>query len=194
LNKGVSQLFFFGVNDTGPHDDVSMVADNFLALARQAGAAYPSNTASFTSSSLQVLRRMAGKFAAGLDRGLTTTRPLVVGSIADAHNNFQFPGDGTPAHSPLYDREVFAVLPFQVNSARFVIPYYVMTRDVLKSQAPATFTVRIDGLRGSGATVSAYDPIRDVDVPVDVVAASVDSLTVRLSAADYPYLLTVQEP
>jgi hypothetical protein len=170
-----------------------MVADSFLALARQAGAAYPADDAPYTSSSLLVLRRMVDKFTAGLDRALPATRPLTVVSVTDSHNHAQFAGDGTSAHPPLYDREVLAILPFQVNSTRFVIPYYVMTRDVLKSQAPATFTVRLDGLRGTGAAISAYDPVRGADVPVEVVTAGPDSLTVRLSAADYPYLLSIQE-
>jgi hypothetical protein len=193
LNKGVSQLFLFGVNDTGPDDDVNMVADNFLTLARRSGAAYPSNDASYTSSSLLVLRRMASMFSTGLDRAFTSTRPLTVASVSDSHNHLQFSGDGTAAHPPLYDREVLAILPFQVNAGRFVIPYYVMTRDVLQSLAPAAFTVRIDGLHGAGATVSAYDPIHDTTVPVEVITTSPDSLTVRLTATDYPYLLVVQE-
>jgi hypothetical protein len=193
LNKGVSRLYFFAVNDNGPNDDVNMVADSFLALARRAGAAYPADDAPYTSSSLLVLRRMVDKFTSGLDRALTATRPLTVGSVTDSHNHTQFAGDGTSAHPPLYDREVLAILPFQVNSTRFVIPYYVMTRDVLHSQAPETFTVRLDGLRGTGAAISAYDPVRGAEVPVEVVAAGPNSLTVRLSAADYPYLLSIQE-
>ncbi|MCC6176218.1 MAG: hypothetical protein IT305_13005 [Chloroflexi bacterium] len=193
LNKGVSQIFFFGVNDTGPGDDVSMVADNFLSLARRAGAAYPADDSSYTSSSLLVLRRMAARLTGGLDRSLASTRALSIGSVTDTHNHAQFAGDGTAAHPPLYDREVLAILPFQVNTGRFVIPYYVMTRDVLQPLTPEQFTVRLDGLHGTGATVTAYDPVRDTDVPVEVVASSANSLTVRLTAADYPYLLTVQE-
>ncbi len=170
-----------------------MVADSFLALAGQPGAVYPADDGRYASSSLQVLRRMADRLAVGLDPALDVTRPLTVGSVADGHDNTQFAGDSTAAHPPLYDREVLAILPFQVNARRFVIPYYVMTRDVLRPLAPEQFTVRLGGLRGTGATVTAYDPIRDAEVPVDVVAAGPDSLTVDVTAADYPYLLTVQE-
>jgi hypothetical protein len=193
LNKGVTRLFFFGVNDNGPDDDVNIVADSFLALARQPGAVYPTNDDPYTSSSLRVLRRMVDKFADGLDSGLTATRPLSIDSVVDTHGHAQFAGDGTAAHPPLYDREVLAILPFQVNAGRFVIPYYVMTRDLLQPLAPEQFTVRLGGLRGTRATVTAYDPIRDAEIPVDVLAAGPDSLTLGLTAADYPSLLTVQE-
>jgi hypothetical protein len=193
LNKGVSRLYFFGVNDNGPNDDVSMVADAFLALARQPGATYPADPTAYTSLPLSVLARMADRFAAGLDRSLTETRPLSVASISDTHNHAQFAGDGSAEHPPLYDREVLAILPFQVNAARFVVPYYVMTRDVRQPFTLEQFTVRLQGFRGTGADLAVYDPIRDVDVPVDILAADADSLTLRLTAADYPFLLSIEE-
>jgi hypothetical protein len=48
---------------------------------------------------------------------------LTLDSITDTHNHYQFAGAGTAAHPNLYDRDVFAFLPFQVNAKRFVIPY-----------------------------------------------------------------------
>jgi hypothetical protein len=202
LHKGARRVYFYGA--TGAHSnpdpsvagdrDVGMVLDAFLAHAAQPGATYPADDAADTSPALAVLGRMVAQFSIGLDRGLTTTRPLSVASISDVHNHAQFAGDGTAAHPPLYDREVLAILPFQVNARRFVIPYYVVTRDVLRALAPEEFTVKIDGLRGAGATVTAYDPIRDTAVPVAVVAASQSSLTVRVTATDSPCLLTVEEP
>jgi hypothetical protein len=191
LNKGVRQLFFYGA--TGGDTDVGMVLDSFLAYAKQPGATYPASDVSQTSPALATLGRMASQFSAQLDRSLTSTRSVQVASISDTHNHAQFTGNGSTALPPLYDREVLAILPFQVNASRFVIPYYVMTRDVSQSLAPEQFTVRLTGLRGTGATVTAYDPIRDVSVPVTVVASATDSLTVLVTAADYPYLLTVQE-
>jgi hypothetical protein len=88
---------------------------------------------------------------------------------------------------------VFAFLPYQVNSRRFIIPYYVMTRDVTKDLPPEKFTVQIKGIKGEGASVTAYDPINDRDVPVVVNGKGADTLSVNLTATDYPYLLSVQE-
>jgi hypothetical protein len=201
LHKGARRLYFFGATAADSNSDpsvtgdrdVGMVLDSFLTYASQPGATYPTNDTAYISPALGVLRRMVAQFSTGLDRTLTSPRVLQVSSISDTHNHAQFAGDGTAAHPPLYDREVLAILPFQVNAARFVIPYYVVTRDVLATLAPEEFTVTIDGLRGTGAAVTAYDPLRDAAVPVTVVAASASSLTVRVTAADSPYLLTVQE-
>jgi len=113
--------------------------------------------------------------------------------VSDTHNHWQFAGDGTAAHPTLYDRDVFTFLPFQVNAHRFVIPYYVMTRDVLAPFKPEQFTVRIAGVHSAHAALTAYDPIKNVAVPVQVVQRDGAGLTVTLTAADYPYLLTIQE-
>ena len=43
----------------------------------------------------------------------------------------QFAGNGAddPAHPPLYDREVFAFLPYQTSDSSFAVFYYVVTRN-----------------------------------------------------------------
>ncbi len=204
LNKGVTQLDFYGAaaGDTG----AGMVRDNFLAYAAHANA-YPRDDGPYTSPALAVIGRMAARVREGLDRSLTaaTARRLQVLGIGDTHNHVQFRGDGTAAHPDLYDRDVFAFLPYQVNAHRFVIPYYVMTRDVLHvynphatgdrryRMPPEQFTLQIAGLHAQGAAISAYDPINNRAVPVRVLAASPHGVTLQVTAADYPYLLTVQE-
>jgi hypothetical protein len=201
LHKGAQRVYFYGATaaDSNPDPsvtgdrDVGMVLDSFLAYAARAGATYPTNDTAYISPALAVLRRMVAQFSNGLDRSLTTTRALTVSSITDTHNHAQFMGDGTAAHPPLYDRDVLAILPFQVNARRFIIPYYVVTRDVLQALPSEEFTVTINGLKGVGATVTAYDPLRDSAVPVVVISASSSSLTMRVTAADSPYLLSVQE-
>jgi len=44
------------------------------------------------------------------------------------------------ARPPLYDRDVLAMLPFQVNARKFIIPYYVMTRDIRRGLPEKAFT------------------------------------------------------
>ncbi len=204
LNKGVTQLDFYGAvaGDTG----AGMVQDNFLAYAARA-TVYPKDDRPYTSPALIVIGRMAARMRDGLDRGLTAaaTRRLQVLGIGDSHNHLQFRGDGTVAHPNLYDRDVFAFLPYQLNAHRFVIPYYVVTRDVLHvydphatgdrryEMPPEQFTLQVAGLHAQGASISAYDPINDRAVPVQVLAANPQEVTLRVTAADYPYLLSVQE-
>ncbi len=86
------------------------------------------------------------------------------------------PATATAAHPTLYDRDVLAVLPFQSSPTKFVIPVYVMTRDLMTLYEPGkpesdvtrfdlpseNFTIKLGNLPAGGEppTVSAYDPLR----------------------------------
>jgi hypothetical protein len=189
LGKGATQVDMYAAIDP----DKGLLAQNFLALAQKRGAAYPRNDTAYTRPALQVTGRIVHAMSLALDTKLTRTRPVTLLSVTDTHDHWVFKGDGTAAHPTLYDRDVFTFLPFEVNPHRFVIPYYVMTRDILASFHPERFTVRFAGIRGTGADVSAYDPINNVSVPLAVTYRDSSSLSVDLTAADYPYLLTIQE-
>ncbi len=188
--KGVQRIYFFSAldGDTG----YGLVSDRFVAFART-GKPYPADEASFVSPALRVLENIAGKMRAGIDPGLAASRQLALASITDTHDHYQFRGDGSLQRPNLFDRDVFVFLPFQANRNRFVIPYYVMTRDITKELAPEEFTVKIRGINGRGATAASYDPIADRDLPLDIKSATADELSLRLEAADYPYLLLIQE-
>ncbi|MBC7288850.1 MAG: hypothetical protein H5T86_12610, partial [Armatimonadetes bacterium] len=185
INKGVDKLAFFAA--TGGDMSLGLVLDSFLEYSRTHNE-YPADDEPYTSPALRVMRRMTEKMKVGLDPNLSDaqTRKLEVLDIEDEHDHFQFEGDGTPEHPPLYNREVFAFLPFQANSRRFVIAYYVMTRDIRKTLPPEEYTVTVAGLRGVGARFGVYDPIRDTPVPVRVLEATNDRVRLRLIAADYP--------
>lgn len=188
LNKGVRKVLLFA---TASGDmSTGIVQDNFNAYA-SANAAYPADDAAYTSPSLLVTQRIIEQMSRSLDNNLVSTRNLEVTSITDAHNHYQFTGNGTAVHPPLYDRDVLTILPFQVNSTRFVIPYYVMTRDVRKGFAPEQFTIGLKGLDAANAQVSAYDPINDTNAPITVESRSGDTIVLTLAAADYPYLLII---
>ena len=191
LNKGVDKLTLFSA--AGGDLWLGQVRDDFLDYARK-NATYPADDAAFTSPSLRVMGRMSAQMRPGLDATLPGTRALTVDGISDTHDHFQFAGDGTPEHPPLYDREVFAFLPYQVNARKFVIAYYVMTRDVKQALAPEEFTVTVSGFNATGAKFTAYDPINDKAVPVKVKGGAGGKVVLTLTAADYPYLLTVEEP
>jgi hypothetical protein len=130
-----------------------------------------------------------------LDPHLIQTRPLELVSIQDTHNHKQFEADPADpvAHPPLYDRDVLAILPFQVNANKFVIPYYVMTRDIRRDLPPENFTVTLKGLNGKAPKLTAYDPILDQRLDVQVISNEQGLLRLNLSATDYPILLEVHE-
>ena len=190
LNKGATQVDLFAA--AGGNKEWGTVKQNFLDYAKQPNAVYPTDDSSYTSPALTAVGRMVGKMSQQLDRNLKNTRPLQVVSISDQHNHYQFAGDGSAAHPNLYNRDVFAFLPYQVNAKRFIIHYYVMTRDVMKDLPPEQFTVQIKGLKGSDASVTTYDPINNKNVPVIVNKRGADNLSINLTATDYPYLLTIQ--
>jgi hypothetical protein len=190
INKGLERIYFFSAfsGDMG----LGVVKDNFIDYAKT-HTEYPSNDTSYVSPMLRTLGRLVGKMKEGLDLHLTRTRTITVESLTDEHDHFQFRGDGTPQHPTLYNREVFAFLPFQVNAHKFVIPYYVMTRDVTKEFAPEKYRVRLKGLNEKGATISVYDPLSEVSIPIRAEGMNGDRLSLTLAAADYPRLLLIQE-
>jgi hypothetical protein len=191
LQKGVRKLTLYG---SGAGDlYLGIVQDNFIQYAKN-NKTYPADDSSYTSPALAVTKRIVDVMREGLDPALTATRGLQVTSISDTHDHYQFAGDGTAAHPPLYDREVLAILPFQVNANRFVIPYYVMTRDVTQSFAPEPFTIGLKGVNAARVHVSAYDPLNDAAVPVTVNNSGPgDTISITVDAADYPYLLMVDD-
>ena len=71
------------------------------------------------------------------------------------------------------------------------------SRDVLDiaryAMKPQTYDLTLGNLGGKGATVTAWDPITDKVLPVQVLDASATSLTVRVVAADYPCFLDITE-
>jgi hypothetical protein len=190
VGKGLERIYFYSAfsGDT----DLGVVQDNFIAYART-HTAYPTDDAALTSPMLRTIGRIAAVMRDGLDPALRQTRPIRVESVADRHDHSQFSGDGTPAHPTLYDRDVFAILPYQVNAHRFVLAYYVMTRDIMHSFVPENFTVRLGGVRGKGAALRAYDPIsgRDIEVTRGVVTG--ETLTATVTATDSPCLLIIDE-
>jgi hypothetical protein len=190
LNKGAKVVDIFCAVDGNL--GFGMIQDNFVKYA-STNTVYPTNDSMYTSPELRTISNITNKMKIGLDTTLTVTRKLSVDTICDSHNKYQFKGNGTAGHPDLFDRDVFAFLPYQVNSKRFVIHYYVMTRDVLKDLSPEQFTICISGINGTAAIVSAYDPIKNKNVPVSILSKTASRLKLSLTAADYPYLLTIDE-
>jgi hypothetical protein len=191
LNKGVTKLYLFSAVASG-NMGLGIVQDNFLQYS-STHSVYPANDRAYVSPTLKITGRIVAQMKRNLDPRLTKTRQLRLDSIRDTHNHWQFVGEGTAAHPNLYNRDVFAFLPYQVNSQRFVIPYYVMTRDVTKNLLPEQFAIQISKLKAQDATVSAYDPMNDRTLPVTINSRGRDFLNLTVSATDYPYLLIIQE-
>jgi hypothetical protein len=188
LHKGCKKVTIFATG--GGDARLGLVQDNFLAYCA-GNTVYPTSDAAYTSPALAVTGRIAAQMRVEVQT-VNTPRPLSVLSVTDSHNHFQFVGDGTAAHPNLYDREVLAILPFQSNGHRFVIPYYVMTRN-LAALAPEQFNVTLGGLQASSLSVRCYDPIANAYYPTSINSNADGTVTISVNATDYPYLLVVTD-
>jgi hypothetical protein len=168
------------------------VQDDFVAYAKT-HTTYPTDDTPYTSPMLRTLGRLTATMRDGVDPNLTNPRALTIESITDPLSHTQFAGGSFGAYPPLYSQDVFALLPFQVNSHKFILAYYVITRDVTRTMAPEQYTVRVKGLHARRATLSVYDPIEGKTLSAPIHKTDADTLTVTLTTRDYPCLLIVQE-
>ena len=205
LNKGATDVDLYDA--TSGELDFGELSDAFVQLAETPGATYPADDASVTSPEMAAVGNVAQLFSRGLDPTLTTatTRSVMLNFVTEASDATQFTGDGTAAHPSLYDADLFTFLPYQVNATTFTIPYYVMTRDITQVQQPGLsgghqydlpsepFSLSLSGVHGNVATVTAYDPINNVYVPVTITGRGSDTLNMTVPATDYPYILTIHD-
>jgi hypothetical protein len=197
VNKGVTALDLYGA-DAG---DLSVVDPGFFAAAKADPSAYPGDAAGGETVAA-VARLTAALHGAG---PLSDPRSLSLRELTDFEANVQFKGNGTVAFPPLYNRDVFAFLPFQVSDDRFVVPVYVMTRNVAEEYDPAgpgqsrfelpaePYRLAIGGIDGETATVAATDPVSGAAVPVEVVGRGPEEVVVQLPVTDSPRLLEIED-
>lgn len=199
VNKGVSAIHFYAASDPR----LGLVDPAFL---RAAGAAAGGDSGDATGGqTMTAVRRLVGALNGA--RPVRRQRRISLRAISDTHGHRQFDGDGTAAHPPLYDRDVLGFFPYQLDARRFVIPVYVMTRDmgrVYDSDAPtsdprrldlpaASFRLDIGGIDAANARIGATDPLTGATVAVRVVSRARGGLVVELPATDSPRLLTIEE-
>jgi hypothetical protein len=199
VSKGMTREYFF---KAGP-GHLSLINEGFFSAMETHPGTYPGDAAG--GETMSGFRNMLAHFTGPGPTG--TPRQLKLISIAQEGNHAQFKGDGTAAHPNLYDREVLAVFPFQSSPTRFVIPVYVMTRDLLTLYDPAAtatditrfdlpqenFRITLANLPETTRppTVSAYDPLRNANTPAHILTREGNTATFEIAATDYPRLLTI---
>lgn len=122
-------------------------------------------------------------------RPLDKTTPLSVAVTELGEPRKIFEGDAK--HPPLWQRDAFAVLPFQVDEHRFVIAVYAMTYDVTRHFEPEPYRVTLGGFPGKVQSAALYDPVADGKKPATVELDSAGGVTVEFEATDTPQLLTI---
>lgn len=153
---------------------------------------------------LRALGSLTATLRTGAQR-ITRPRALRLLAISDTTNAKQFPGDGTQAHPPLYDRDVIGFFPYQVSNGRVVVAVYVMTRNLFESyrpklsssnplrydMPPRTFRLTIGGVSGLTHQVRLSDPLTGRRVGFRVVYRRGSKLVVDVALTDSPRLLSL---
>ncbi len=191
LNKGAERVYLYNV--MGKNTGYGVVQANFAKYAAKENKSYPQPDQKYLSPTLLSTSRIVKQMKDGLDPNLVNPRQLEVTSIKEGHNNYQFEGDGSKQHPNLYNREVFTFLPYQVNERKFVIPYYIMTRDLKKDLNAEEYKLSIKGFSLEKLQLKVYDPLSDRYLSEISVKQNGDETIVSLKAEDYPRLLIVEE-
>ncbi len=200
VSKGLGRDYFFAAAHAG---NLDVIESSFITDLSKHSTEYPGDEAGGETTT--AFRRMLAQFQ---ESGpLAAPRQLQLLSIAQEGEHAQFAGDGTAAHPPLYDREALGVFPFQASPTRFVIPIYVMTRNLAtlyEPSAPSTdierydlpsenFRITLGNLpeTSNAPNVSAYDPIRNEATRARLISRQGSSAVFEFAALDYPRLLTI---
>lgn len=206
FNKGVDAIYYFSVSGGSLtvlgqiENSLQMVPNSFLAVG---AGEYPGDEAGGVI--IETVRRVMGAFAGATP--IAKPGSVSLDALVGGETNVQFVGsEADPVRfPPLRNKDVFAFFPFQVDdSRRFVVPVYVMTRNLLHEyeggsdptrfdMPPEPFRMTIGGVKGTGSIISAVDPLSGASVPVTVISRSGTNVVVELACSDYPRLLTIQE-
>jgi hypothetical protein len=200
VNKGMTREYFFAAAHAGA---LSMIDGGFISDVDAHPTIYPDYR--LGGETMRGFRNLLAHFHGPGPHG--PARQIRLISIAQEGDHAQFTGDGTAAYPPLYDREVLAVLPFQSGPARFVIPIYVMTRNLAtlyRPNLPAGELSRYDlpaenfrltlgnlPITRRPPAVSAYDPLRNRYTPARLLSRQGGRAVFELAVTDYPRLLTI---
>jgi hypothetical protein len=197
INKGLDRVYFYAVNDQG----FSVVQPDFFNSLQSSGGVYPGDNAG--GESVNAVRRLWE--ATADSTAITSPKTLNLDSIDDFSGNKQFEGNGSAGFPPLNNRDTLAFFPYQLKDTKFMVPAYIMTRNVLNvydRNAPSSDKTRFDlpdeyyrltisGTNFSNATVTANDPLSNASVPVNIINKTSAQLVVQLSLTDSPRLLMI---
>ena len=204
-HKGLRNLYMFGSGER-PFA-INMVGQAFYQALDLSGFQLTDDVRKAAPSVYRGLGWLTQQMEAS--EPIVAPRRLSVEELWEYKPRLVFAGDGSAARPHQWNRDWFAFLPYQLTADKFLVPYYVMTVDAHFSWNPEKdpfdparyampeqdFEVVIGNCAGKGAKVSAYDPLTNESVPVELVKdkCSADRLAVKLKAVDYPRFLVIEE-
>ena len=193
-NKGPVRFYFFAAQDNNPMG-LGLVDRGFFQAVKAQHGVYPADDEIVTSPTMRAVRRLVhamgdvAREPATKGVAIHEHRSVVLAKIAEDHGHKQFDGDPATVdknpnpHPPLWNHDVLAFFPFQVNDRKFVVALYVMTRNLAqlyKPDARASDPTRFDlpeeryrltirGLQGDQARLSLFDPLDGKVRPVELL-------------------------
>jgi len=187
LNKGLTRITVF---QAGPEEHDRGMAIS-LSKARQLQQLPPdSELDQWLSPALQSLRRTVRVFDGAVPIPDPRAFDVEVDKLGPERKVFEMPA----GNRTLCFRDLFALLPFQVNGRKFVFAYYVVSPTYsIEDLKDEVYRVKIHPVDGNRCKVFCYDPLTDSSVKIRVRDRSTKSLTIDLSTIDTPRLIVVEE-
>jgi hypothetical protein len=181
INKGIDTLDYFCAYDNKPTGMGLLPSDikNIPADAKWDDVATPP---------IKAIRNLVHAFDGAEAIEPSASLKVEVAELGTPRKIFE----GDDKHPPLWQRQAFAVLPFQVNPHKFVIAVYAMTYDATKHFEPEPYRVTIGGLPGKVGAISLYDPVTDAKPAVTSKPSGADGVELEFAATDSPQLLTIE--
>jgi hypothetical protein len=179
LNKGLDVMHWFGASDGSPMG-FGLLPTNIKDLKPDV------KFDDVATPPMKAIRNLTRCFAGSVPLKSYTQLDVEIAELTEPRKIWEAGKD----YPPLWERECFAVLPFQATATKFVVPVYVMTFDVTKDHPGSRYRVTLKNLPAGVNKVSYYDPIEDKSI--DIQATVTDGvLTVELPVTDYPRVLTI---
>jgi hypothetical protein len=180
INKGIDVLDYYCAYESKP-TGMGLLPPDITKLPADA------KWEDVATPPMRAVRNLARAFDGAKPIKLPVPLRVAVTELGEPRKIFN--GDGK--HPPLWQRQAFAVLPFQVDDHRFVIAAYAMTYDATKRFEPQRYRLTLGGFPGRPESVSLYDPMTDAKPPLNVQSTNRDSVTVEFAATDMPQLVTI---
>jgi len=183
LNKGVDVMHYYCAYDDKPLG-MGLLPPDLPKLPEEA------QFEEVATLPMKAVRRLVSAFAGAVP--VAQPRQLTVDVVALGEQRQVV--EGHADHPPLWERDVLAVLPFQVNDGKFLVAVYLMTFDVTQPTPEERYRLTISGLPDGVTALGAYDPLEDRVVPVRTVSRGEGSVTIEVAVTDCPRLLVVGRP
>jgi hypothetical protein len=140
------------------------------------------------SPAMKAVRNLTRGFAGAVQMPRTTQLTVDAEELTPPRRIWE----ATKNHPPLWERQCFAVLPFQLTPDKFVVPVYVMTYDVVQEHPGSRYRVTLGNLPAGVEQASYDDPLTGESIPIQPTVKG-GVLEVELPVVDYPRLLTIQK-